>query len=54
MNFKLGWIQYCRSEYHVARNYFDKVYKQMKEKEGEKWILPLEMEYKYKCALILN
>ena len=54
MNFKLGWIQYCRSEYLEARHYFDKVYKQMKVKEDEGWILPLEMEYKYKCALILN
>lgn len=26
----------------------------MKVKEDEGWILPLEMEYKYKCALILN
>lgn len=54
MNFKLGWIRYCKSEYHEAWVYFYKIYEQMKAREATGWILPLEMEYMYKCALILN
>lgn len=54
MNFKLGWIRYCRSEYNEAWNYFYKVYKQMSAKKDTGWIQPLEMEYLYKCALILS
>lgn len=54
MNFKLGWIRYFRSKYNEAWNYFYKVYKQMSEKKDTGWIQPLEMEYLYKCELILS
>lgn len=54
MNFKLGWIRYHRSEYNEAWNYFYKVYKQMRAKKDTGWIQPLEMEYLYKCTLILS
>lgn len=54
MNFKLGWIRYCRSEYNEAWNYFYKVYKQMKDKKDTGWIQPLELEYLYKCACMLG
>ena len=35
-------------------NEFFQIYKLMKEKETKKWIQPLELEYYYKCAKILN
>ena len=54
MNFKIGWIHYCKSEYNEAISYFYKVYQQMQAKAKTKWIQPLEMEYWYKCALILS
>ena len=35
-------------------NEFFQIYKLMKEKEAKGWIQPLELEYYYKCAKILN
>ena len=35
-------------------NEFFQIYKLMKEKETKGWIQPLELEYYYKCAKILN
>ena len=35
-------------------NEFFQIYKLMKEKEARGWIQPLELEYYYKCAKILN
>lgn len=35
-------------------NEFFQIYKLMKEKEAKSWIQPLELEYYYKCAKILN
>lgn len=35
-------------------NKFFQIYKLMKEKEARGWIQPLELEYYYKCAKILN
>ena len=53
-NFKCGCKEFREGNYENAWNIFTNIYNSMKIREQRGWIQPLEMEYYYKCAKVLN
>ena len=53
-NFKCGCKEFREGHYERAWEIFENIYKTMKTRAQREWIQPLEMEYYYKCAKILN